>query len=186
LSDFYPQKSTHSIVGGYIEQELNQFLSLEIGVNDKFYGFDAYYLGTDTINFGSYAQCVQVPLRLRSRINLFKDKLFLSPHIGVGILFQSYSGIGNYIDNNEYNITIKSEFPQTACLIETGLSMELILKSWKFAFMVTSNYSGKDFIKYSIDNMNTVFSTNGDYFTYKIRIGYAISNIWKRKTDIHR
>ena len=175
------QKSTHSIVGGYIEQEINSFLSIELGVNDKFYGFDAFYFDSDTLNIGSYAQCVQIPLRLRTRINLFKDKLFLSPHVGLGLLIKSYDGIGAFPKSEEINIDVKTAFPKTSCLIETGVSIEFILKSWKFAFLATGNYSGKDFINYSIKDMNTYFSTNGSYISYQVRIGYAISNFWNRE-----
>ena len=183
LNNLHFQKSSHSIVGGYIEQEINKFLSIELGVNDKFYGFDAFYIENDTVrnNLGSYAQCVQIPLRLRTRINLLNNKLFLSPHVGVGLLVKSYGGIGPIFKSEDFDIEIKTEFPKTAFLIETGLSLELILKSWKFAFLATGNYSGKEFINYSVKDKNTYFSTNGNYVTYQIRIGYAISNFWSRE-----
>ena len=183
LHNLHFQKSSHSIAGGYIEQEINHFLSVEIGVNDKFYGFDAFYIGNDTVsdNLGSYAQCVQIPLRLRTRINLLNNKLFLSPHVGVGLLIKSYSGVGSLLESEDFDIEMKTQFPQKAFLIESGLSIELILKSWKFAFLATGNYSGKEFINYSVKDKNTYFSANGSYATYQIRAGYAISNFWSRK-----
>ena len=182
LSNLHILKPTNSIVGGYIEQELNHFLSIESGINDKFYGFDAYYFGSDSLSTGAYAQCVQIPLRLRTRINLLNNKLFLSPHVGLGLLIKSYDGILIFPEG-KFDIEVKTAFPKTALLIETGLSLELILKSWKFAFLATAsiNYTGKDFINYSIKDMNTSFSTTGSYVTYQIRVGYAISNIWNRK-----
>ena len=138
------------------------------------------------MNLGAYAQCVQIPLRLRTRINLFNDKLFLSPHVGLGLLIKSYDGIGKFSKNEEFNIEVKTAFPKTSCLIETGLSLELIMKSWKFAFLATGNYSGKDFINYSIKDMDTYFSTNGSYISYQIRIGYEISNFWNREFWINK
>ena len=183
LSNLQFLKSRESIVGGYIEQEINNFFSVELGVNDKFYGCDGLYVENDTVKFNLmyYAQCVQIPLRFRTRINLFKDKLFISPHVGLGLLIKSYDGLGIYPDENEdFQIEVKTAFPKTACLIETGLSVELILKSWKFAFLATGSYSRKEFLNYSVKDMNTYFSSNGGYFSYQIRIGYAISNIWKR------
>ena len=183
LNNLHFLKARESIVGGYIEQEINKFLSIELGVNDKFYGCDALYVENDTVMFNLmyYAQCVQIPLRLRTRINLLKDKLFLSPHVGLGLLIKSYDGLGTYPEYEDFNIEIKTAFPKTACLIETGLSIELILKSWKFAFLATGSYSGKEFINYSVKDMDTYFSSNGSYFSYQIRIGYAISNFWKRE-----
>lgn len=181
LNNLYFQKSTHSIVGGYLEQEINSFLSVELGVNDKFYGFDASYFGNDTLNLISYAQYAQIPLRLRTRFNLLGNKLFLSPHIGLGVLIKSYDNIGTFPKNEEFNIDIKTAFPKVSCLIETGLSLEMILRSWKFAFLATGNYGKKDFMNYSIKNMDTFFSTNGSYIAYQFRIGYAISNLWNRE-----
>jgi hypothetical protein len=128
----------------------------------------------------SYAQCVQIPLRLRTRINVFKNKLFLSPHAGLGLLIKSYDGIGTTFGSTDSNIEVKTAFPETALLVETGLSLEFILKSWKFAFLATTNYSGKEFINYSLKDSKTYFSTNGNYVTYQIRVGYAISNFWSR------
>jgi hypothetical protein len=183
LNNLYFQKSSHSIVGGYIEQEINNFLSVELGVNDKFYGFDAFYIENDTVknNLGSYAQCIQIPLRLRTRINLLNNKLFLSPHVGAGLLIKSYGGVESFFEGEDFDIEVKTKFPKTAFLIETGLSIELILKSWKFAFLATGNYSGKEFINYSVKEKNTYFSTNGNYITFQIRVGYAISNFWSRE-----
>jgi hypothetical protein len=178
-----PQKSNHSIVGGLIEQELSRFLSVEAGVNDKFYGFDAYYYGSDTVNIMSHSQYLGIPLRLRTRINILKEKLFISPHIGLTLLCKSYSGVEFYPDNGEFTMTIKSNYPQTTILFESGISLECILKSWKFGFMITSNMSRRDFMNYTIDNKDTYFVIDGSYFTYSLRIGYAISNIWKKKNN---
>ena len=117
---------------------------------------------------------------------MFNDKLFLSPHVGLGLLIKSYDGIGKFSKNEEFNIEVKTAFPKTSCLIETGLSLELIMKSWKFVFLATGNYSGKDFINYSIKDMDTYFSTNGSYVSYQIRIGYEISNFWNREFWINK
>lgn len=180
LQDFHPEESKHSIVGAYIEQELNNTFSIEIGINDKFYGFDSYYLGADTFNLMSYAQFFQIPLRVRSRINLFKERLYISPHIGVDYMHNNYDGLEVFPPDKDLEFQIKTMYPKDAIMYEGGLSLELILQSWKFAFQITMNYSNQEFVNYKIESINTYFSSSGSYTTYQIRIGYAISNIWQK------
>ncbi|MCT4586443.1 MAG: hypothetical protein N4A71_01330 [Carboxylicivirga sp.] len=177
------QKSTHSIVGAYIEQELNNYFSLEIGINDKYYGFDSYHFAADTFNLMSYAQYIQIPLRLRSRIHLFKNRIFLSPHIGLDYMNKQYSKIGISKTPDNLDVEIKKDFPNHAILFEGGLSLELVLKSWKFALLYTEHINQSDFANYKVDELDTHFSSSGSYRTLKFRIGYAVSNLWAKKKN---
>jgi len=173
------RKGHEGIVGLYIEQEVNKYLSIEIGVNDKFYGFDAKINEVDTIKLSSYAQYVQIPLRLKGKFNLFKERVYLSSFVGVGFTFNSYNGVKIY--PNGYDYLIQSNFPKNIYILQSGLNLEVMLKSWRFGCLVTYNNNPKDFIKYSVDALETSFKSTGDYMTYQLRVGYAISNIWKKR-----
>jgi len=73
-------------------------------------------------------------------------------------------------------------YPDKFIVCQSGISLEYLLKNWKFCFYWSYNYYGKDLISYSVPELNTKFYSNGNYMIYQLRIGYAISSIWKKKS----
>ncbi len=189
------------IYGLTLGQELSKSFILETGIYINDYGQSFRIKGDNGYSTSNGLLAYQIPLRLKTRVNLLKERLFMVTTIGYTFAFNNgygSSGSGySYTNSPEfesYNYSTRTEqvsdysLRKTYGLIETGLSLEFQLKN-SMAFYISSNYL-KGFnrvveidVNYWINDepeqTGVVFS-NGDYFNVLAGVRYPISNFWAK------
>ena len=187
------------IYGVTLGQEINRNFMLETGFFINDYG-ESYRIRGDIGWFSSSGIIAyQIPLRLKARLNLIKDRLSLISTIGYAFAINNDYGYDSYgkslTTNNLPGFNQRTEtvdtsryLKKTYNMLETGLALEYEFRN-SLKLSLSANYL-RGFsrvteidVRYRIDNgpeqMGTVFS-NGDYYSIFLGLRYPISNIWKR------
>lgn len=188
------------LFGVSLRQELSKTHSIEIGYTEKAYKTQWGYRPIDSISLGINAndeyKSYQIPIRLISKFNIYKDRLSLSTIVGYSINGSS-QGIKTISRNSEtvYGSDIISIQNTTNfkakyySLLETGLSLDLRIKENLTLSVFGSYHTGfKDVVQtnysYQINSepINSGSITNkGEYFSFGFKIQAPISNLWTKK-----
>ncbi len=146
----------------------------------------------------------QIPIRLKGRLNLMKDRLSVVTTIGYTFAINSNynsGGEGSFFinggDGSKYNDSTRAHhistygLRKTYGLIETGVALEFKLKN-SITLYMSANYMtgfGKVVeidVEYWVNDLprqtGTVFS-NGNYYSVVLGVKYPISNFWHKKTE---
>ncbi|MDB4107460.1 hypothetical protein N9595_03235 [Bacteroidia bacterium] len=193
------------IFGLTIGKEINETFLLETGLQINEYGKSYRIKGE---GFGGYGvsnalDAYQIPLRLKTRLNLLKDKLSLVTSVGYtfaingdygstgsGSSFSSGSSSAG-IDSTRSKHTSTYSLKKSYGLIETGLALEYKFKN-SIRLSLAANYMTglsrvvEADVKYWINDgpeqTGTVFS-NGDYYSIFIGLKYPICELWTKNID---
>lgn len=191
------------IFGLTIGQEINNTFTLETGFFINHYG-ESYRIKGDVLGYSASNALVafQIPLRLKARMNLLKNKLILVSTVGYTFAINGdygSSGTGSSFSSSvssSNNDSTRTEHISTYSLkkyyglIETGLALDYKFKN-SLRLYLTANYltglskvvetDVKYWINDSPEQTGTVFS-NGDYYSIILGIKYPVSNLWIKKT----
>jgi hypothetical protein len=189
--------------GVNVEQELSNNFSIQTGIIRKYYdeGF-GYTKGTIVLGYQANAfNTWQIPIRIISKQNLVKDKLFITQALGFHYSINSNydygksSGGGSYLDGGDTisaSYTVNGFKEKTFPLIEAGLGLELKIYD-SFLISLSSSYlTGLKKVHqldistegYGCSTNNAISFSKGSYWNIALGFKYAISNIWsKRKSS---
>lgn len=179
------------IYGLVLGHEINNVFSIESGLYINDYGESYRVLGDWGYGISNGFVAYQIPLRLKSQINLHKERLKLSTHIGYHFAihdayYSTSRGGGHFTYPQEgftrtEDITVY-DFRKTYSLIETGIGLDYLLKNSIILYLKANTLRGfsrvvETNVKYWVDEGDeknaTVFS-NGDYFSFVFGIKYPI------------
>ena len=187
--------------GFTVGQEISKNFLIETGLIKKYYdeGFGytikSVVLGSSSNAFNTW----QIPLRLKSRINLIKERLFLTTTIGYHFSINTEygygggSGGGGFINGND-TISVNyvdNSISKTFSLIETGIGFEFVAFDGLIFSLSSGYYTG--FKKVYQLNMTTeghncstdnAFGiSKGSYWSIAFGIKYTISNLWNKENN---
>lgn len=184
-----------------IRQEINNWFSIESGLIRKYYnegfGFEPPSPDIGSIGFSSDAMNVwQIPLRLKTQLNIYKNKIFFATNIGFHYCLNSDYGKYSWGEASfSYQTdTISTNLSSTSLaksffLLETGGGFEFKLFE-KFLLAVSFNYMTgfKKALQLDFDyTVNTEITGNayahskGEYWRLGLGLQYKISDIWTKK-----
>lgn len=192
------------IYGLTLGQEISNIFTLETGFYINDYG-ESYRIEGEGIGYSITNAIVayQIPLRLKARLSLFKDKLNLVTTIGYTVAINNNynsSAYGSSLSMNtspQFNDSTRIEytsnysFEKTYGLIEAGLALDFKLKNSMRIYLAANYLTGLNKIietdvSYWINDgpkqTGIVFS-NGDYYSIVLGVKYPINNLWAKKTD---
>jgi len=192
------------IYGLAIGREINNTFTFETGFFVNNYG-ESYRIEGEDFGYRASNALVayQMPLRLKARINLLKDKLSLVTTVGYtfaingdygssgsGSSFSSSISSSNNDSTRTEDISTYS-LKKSYGLIEAGLALDYKFKNSLRLYLSANYLTGlsrvvETDVKYWINDgpeqTGTVFS-NGDYYSIILGIKYPISNLWTKKTN---
>lgn len=196
--------TTTPLITGYwgvtLGHEFNNNFTVETGLIRKYYdeGFgyniESLIIGTSSNAYNTW----QIPFRLKSKINLLKNKLFLTTTVGYHFSINTEygygggSGGGELIDGNDtINVfyTVNDSISKTFSLVEAGIGLEFAAFDGLIVSLSSSYFTGFKNV-YQLDmkteNQNCITHnaygiSKGSYWNIAFGIKYAISNLWKKK-----
>jgi len=196
-------QNTPLITGSWgftIGQEINKNFLLESGIIRKYYadGYSFTKYPNNASSSNAYNSW-QIPFRLKAKMNLAKNKLFLTTSVGYHFCINSEYGWGggeggyDYIDGNDTILgsyyTINDSLSKTFSLIEAGIGLEFIAFNGFHIYLSSSYFVGLNKV-YQLDlnvkdeicrTENAVALSKGSYWNIAFGIKYAISNLWRKK-----
>ena len=186
-------------LGVTVRQDLNNYLSAEVGFTFKRYkegfGFKTINGSSSSSAFGAYC----FPLRLYTRINLFKERIFVTPVLGLVYCYSPYadsdgnsSGKFKSMKDSVTYYTYTSYGPtKHFILMQTGLSLDFSFTNNSSLSIFTSYYTGftkifKTNITYQVNDKPFVngqaFSKGSFWDVIGISYKYPISKMWQKST----
>lgn len=170
------------------EQKINNFLSIETGVQDRYIETGVVGYIPDTFYIGAASNYLTIPLRIITKQKIIGN-LSLQQRFGTNLsIAHTFSGIDDRFTTEDYSIKVNKNLPKTYFTFDFGLGLEWIFSktnSWKFTLMYDYNLSTKTILNVDLQDLNSVnyshFESSGNYHTFMIGIGYLISYIWIRK-----
>ena len=196
-------QNTPLITGSWgftIGQEINKNFLIESGIIRKYYAEGYAFSSQPNIGFsGNAYNSWQIPLRLKGKINLVKNKFFLTTSIGYHYCINTEYGYGGgsggfgKIDSQDTipgsYFTINDSIAKTFSLIEAGVGLEVIAFKGFHIYLSSSYFVGLNKV-YQLDltvedeickTENAVALSKGSYWNIAFGIKYSISNLWRRK-----
>jgi len=191
------------IYGLTIGRELNKTFVSEIGLIINDYGESFRIEGDAGYGTSDAILAIQIPLRLKARLKIIKEKLDLVTTIGYHLAINTdygSSGSGTSFwsssvpgSNDSTRTETKSNysFNKTYGLIETGIGLAYKFNNSLNLFLSANYLTGvKRIIEVEVDyrindapvQTGTVFS-NGSYFSVVLGLRYPISQLWTGNTD---
>jgi hypothetical protein len=197
----YKAKCRSSSFGLTVRRHINKSLSGEIGVFTKPYtvGFGARLSSFSIESNSSSAFTLQIPLRLNSKINIYKNKIFIGATIGYVYAFNLSSGRGDTsgVYNPKYSNNTKSQtdsifyFTRTRTtndkqfsLIQTGLSVEFRLYKNISLEVFYNYYTG--FKHFQDTKITYIINDSPIYFTKMFMTGSYSSFGLSLQSAIHK
>jgi hypothetical protein len=206
--NIYKAKCQSTSFGLTVRKHFNKSLSLETGVFFKPYtvGFGAKLPTFSIENNSSSALTIQVPLRLHSKVNIYKNKIFLGGTIGYVYAFNLNHGQGDtsgiytpiYSNSSKsssdsifYSTRTKTTNDKQLSLIQTGISIEFKLYK-NISLEISYNYytGFKHFqdtkITYIINDSPIYFTKmfmTGSYSCFGLSLQSAIHNRTKKQKN---
>ncbi|WP_146697821.1 hypothetical protein [Geofilum rhodophaeum] len=183
--NFKYSDSRASSISFTYEQQINDFLSIETGVQDRYIETGVTGYIPDTFYVGAASNYLTIPLRIITNQRIIGNISFLQ-RFGTNLsIAHTFSGIDDRFTTEDYSIKVNTNLPKTYFTFDFGLGLEWIFsktKSWKLTFMYDYNLSTKRILNVDLQDSNSVnyshFETSGNYHAFMIGIGYRISNIW--------
>ena len=180
-----------------IRQDINPGLFVETGLLRKYYyegiGFttSAGYISSNAIS------AWLIPLRLGTRINISRKKVYLVPVVGylVGINTDYDYGDGGIggseiykRDTINFSMNSKLSLRRTFPLLQTGIGIEFMLLRTALISVAANYYTGfKNVMTQDIEYTdNSATSTakglsKGEIVSFGIACKYPVSNLWTQK-----
>jgi hypothetical protein len=209
-SNIYRVPCISNSFGLTIKKYLNKSLSIESGVISKPYtvGFGinapSFYMESNS----SSALTIQVPIRLNSKINLYKNKVFLGGTVGYVFAFNTDPGRGDTSGfyNPKYSNSSKSSLDSVFyssrtlttndkhfSLIQSALSLEVFLFQNISLEISYSYYTGFEHFQdtkifYIINNSPVQISNmfmSGSYSSFEISLHSPIHKRAKKRTNTY-
>ena len=195
--------------GFNITQELIKSFALEAGLYRSNYnmGFCFYRPGYLCGGYSNAMRTWQIPIRLKYRFALAKDKAGITAHLGgVFVKDMNYttivtvdtgrfsSGFGtSYIEGDTIRYTDEetfSNFRKNFILLETGLALDIKISKSLMLVMLANYQVGftriiETNLNYTVNSGPTYVGqvyTNGNNFQVLIGLKYRLSNLWRRET----
>lgn len=186
--------------GFNLRQDVTNYFFVETGVIRKYYDSE---IGFKPINISFASGAIDawvIPLRLGTRLNIYKEKIYLVTVVGYSFCINSYYGYGNAITGPGFaktaNYSVSFSYSENTdlekyfSLLQTGLGFELKLFKKIILSVSSSYYAGfenvielKD-ITYTVNNSNTFTGNSiskGDFWSFGAGLKYPISNFWTKK-----
>jgi hypothetical protein len=183
-----------------VGREINRNFLVETGLIRKYYdsGFGynnmSFAAGSSSNAFNSW----QIPLRLKAKLNLIKNRFFLTTTIGYHFSINSDYGYGGGVGGDGFisgsdtvivSYTVNDSLAKTFSLLETGIGFEFAVTDGFIISLSSSYYTGFNKV-YQMDMTtegggcspdNAFGISKGSYWAVSLGIKYAISNFWNRK-----
>jgi hypothetical protein len=192
-----------SIYGLTIGREINKTFVGEIGLFINDYGESYRIKGDFGYGTSNAILALQIPLRLKARLNLIHEKLDLTTTIGYhfaintdyessgsGSTFTSSSGPESNDSTRTQSISTYN-LKKSYGLIETGIALEYELKN-SLKLVLSANYvtGFNRIVEVEIDywinedpvQTGKVFSM-GNYYSVTFGLSYPISHFWVKKPE---
>ncbi len=176
-------------------QDINTNLFLETGLLRKYY---AEGFGFKNISGGSSSNAFDawlIPIRLGTKIDISKNKLFLIPVIGYLFCINSDfgssgGGSGSIKTSNDsiayvYTDNLKSQYYS---LLQTGIGCEFSIFKSAIISISTNYFTGFKIVKeldisYTKDHSPTMAGktySKGEFWNLSVSLAYPISNFWQK------
>ena len=188
------------LITGYfgfnIRQDLSPAVFLEVGLLRKYYNEGIGFKVFDSYTEDNAISGWFIPLRLGTRINIHKHKVYLVPIIGYTLGINSDygyedGGAGGQIINSQdtiyYSVYSKLSLTRTFPLLQTGMGVEFILLRTVLVSLAANYYTGfKNLIEQNIEythNATTYTAkglSKGEIVTFGVAMKYPISHLWNR------
>ena len=187
------------LVSGYfgltVRQNLNENAFLEFGLLRKYYSEGIGFKTSNGYGSGNAINAWLIPLRLGSRINLAKQRVYLTPVIGYTLAINSDYGHGdggsagfeiNKRDTVNYNVFSKLNLRRTFPLLQTGLGVEFLIGRSALISFSANYFTGlHNVIEQDIQYMHNGSSSTakglskGDMLSFNLGLRYQISHLWQ-------
>lgn len=185
-----------------IRQELNNYFSIGTGIIRNYYSEGFGYNMKNFSNMGftsnSYSSW-QIPIRINYKVNLIKDRIFLTSTIGMHYCINSdYGGYGSDSSFTSFNgesishgTTTDYGLTKTFPLLETAIGLELKLFR-KVTLTISTRYctgfkkvmlSDVSYYINSDPKMTASISGKGEYLGFGLQFIYPISDLWVKKKN---
>lgn len=161
-------------VGLNVSHTISESFMLESGLIIKFYneGFQEIipsFFGNAIISEEAFS-AFQIPLRLRYKYNLIKNRFFLATVLGYHLSI-----------NLDYKYNSQLYEKDIFSLIEAGIGFEYFINDHTAISLIPSYYGGfksfyEDEILTNCSTENSIISSNGSYLSLTLGIKYRISN----------
>lgn len=181
-----------------LTHELNKNLRIETGLIRT-----SYYTGFSFApnghcfggGFGRIMQNWLIPLRIKYRKGILRNKIGITPHLGTGLIrnldligYQRHRGgaISGEVDTIWNIQSFSNAIGRNFILLETGISFDVIIGNSFMLYLLTNYQAGfKRMIDIDVnytDNSGPQTGevyTNGNNLQYVLGLKYAISNLWQ-------
>jgi len=181
-------------------QEISDFLMLETGFVQKEY-WEGYGYNVESFDIGSSASSYatfQIPLRLKTKINLLKDKIALNPVVGINYAVNSEYGYGlgyggGSLQTEEIKITTTYtedvNLKKSFLLLETGLQFEFVILKDFLVGLNAGYLNGFDKVSqieydYGVNDgelQKAYAHSNGSYWNLGLAVSYRVSDFWLKE-----
>ena len=190
------------IWGFHIRQDIKTDVFIETGFlrNNSTPGYYYKSIGdVGSYGIGHVIRTVQIPLRLGTRINIYKKKFYLVPVVGyafgvvihpeklnVGIAGKTWS----LNDTINYIGSVKT-LGHYYSLVQTGLGLECKVYKSILLSLAVNYYAGFQPVAQTeiyYHSNRQAYSTarvlsNGSYLSYGLALKFPISELWNKKID---
>ena len=192
---------TGGLWGFNLRQDITSYFFIETGLIRKYYASGIGFKRPIDISFsGTSIDAWLIPLRLGTRVNLYKEKLYFVPVLGYSFCINTYYGYGSYgpssgsaktIDHSvSFSYTENTDLVKYFSLIQTGLGFEFILFKTVVLSVSTNYYTGftkvieLNDITYTVDDSDSFTGesfSKGEFWSIGVGLKYPISNFWTKK-----
>lgn len=174
-----------------IEQQLNDRLSVELGIQDRYYGVTVRGLSPDTHFIQAASNYIDLTLAVVFNQPVGKHFSF-QQRIGSNLSFaHTYSGIKDNYTYINYPIHIYKDFPYFYATASLGLGVSWHFsksKSWALSSSYDYTIAVKPILDFGINDPAKIeyahVKASGNYHIILLGIGYRISNFWQKKNRI--
>ena len=191
--------------GFNIGHELSNNLILESGIYSVNYWHGVNFKESASWSSGSSFSSIQVPIRLKRKINIYKNKLLITPYFGVNLAYNlsglpkgsitghssgSFSSPDTYFEYNADNYGNLSNF---FFITEGGFSIDYKNRN-DFQWSIITSYNqglskvSKQVVRYTVNDeseQSGVYTSKGSNFQVLLSLKYPISNFWLQKEKLN-
>lgn len=172
----------------YVSHSFNKLISLEVGLQDRFFGVAVRGTSPDTHIILASSNYLDFPIKLILNQSI-NQRLSFQQRIGMNLsVSHTYSGVNTEYTFVNYPIFINTNFPKFYATANLGLGF-----SWHFtkskSWVINTSYdyliSFKPILDVRFNDPNQLeyghIKSSGNYHIVLLGIGYRISNFWQKK-----
>ena len=202
ISDNGSDLKSVPIIDGFwgfnFRRDINNYLFLETGLIRNYYDVGFGFKTVGSFGTTNAMKTWIIPLRLGTKINLYKRKIFLVPVIGYSINISpnhpSRSSGSGYIksksDSVSFNFASYSGLTLHFSLLQTGIGFEFKLFNTAIFSINTNYYTGFQKviqldINYRVNNLPQMSGhgfSKGEFWNLGVGLKYPVSNFWKKRS----